>query len=432
MNWLDAIRKGGKTLLGASLLLGLSPAADALAETRRPYYQCPPGYRHLAPSAPYYTTPAQPGETPSLRDDMDRQRRDQRPQDGTQPPDQTLPQDQTQQPSDFTPSPESSGRASLSPGMNTPQLGRLDQANRLNLFDNMVAAPQNRVWFGFQYSSGITTGLGGSDSFVSFFSGLSTSDQAIFNSFLSGFTAEQRQINYRVGAEVLLTHDMSVAVQGQYFSNETDGAFGDDWSNPQIMLKYVLARDCDTILSATLGVTPETSVDQGDFNENTTKIYPGMLYYETLGPSLFTQGGFQFGIPVRGDQITTFDWSVSLGYWLYRDCNLGNSCCCNSGITGIIPQVNLLGKHAVGDATRSNAFGIASDVVGFDPDGFGPAPSFTGTLSVYTEPQDVLDLSVGTLIMLGCDVQVGVGYSFPITGDSTRENEFLSYVNYLF
>jgi hypothetical protein len=439
MTGLDSIRKAGKLLLSASLVLGLCPATNALAETpRRPYYQCPPGYRQTAPAAPYYTAPGQPrqpgqpDQTPSeLREDMQRQQRDE------QQPDQQQqqPQDQAQQPSDFTPSPESSGRASLSPGMNTPQLGRLDQANRLNLFDDMAAAPQNKVWFGFQYSSGITTGLGGSDSFISFFSGLSSAEQAAFGSAVSGFTAEQRQTNYRVGAEVLITCDLSVAVQGQYFANETSGSqFGDDWSNPQIMIKQVLARDFDTVLSATLGITPETSVSPGEFNENTTKLYPGMLYYETLSPDLFTQGGFQFGIPLREDQITTFDWSVSLGYWLYRDCSLQcGRCCSGCGITGIIPQVNLLGKHTVGDDTRANAFGFSSDVSGFDPDGsIGPAPPFTGTLLVYTEPQDVLDLSIGTLIMIGCDVQVGVGYSFPITDDSTRESEFLSYVNYLF
>jgi hypothetical protein len=450
MNWSDPIRKAGKVLLGASLAVGLCPGIDAQAETRRPYYQqCPPGYRQPAPSYPYYTPsqpgmpsqPGQPGQAPTAPSPSDLQqppRPDQTPdqtQTDQRPTDQQTqtPQDQAQQPSDFTPSPEASSQASLSPGMNTPQLGRLDQANRLNLFDNMVAAPLNRVWFGFQYSSGITTGLGVSDSFFTFFSGLTPAEQAAYNTFFDPFRAEQKQINYRVGAEVLLTCDASIAFQAQYFTNETDGNFGDDWSNPQIMAKYVLARDCDTILTATLGLTPQTSIDAGDFDENTTKIYPGMLYYETIDRNWFTQGGFQFGIPVRDDQISTFDWSLSLGYWLYRDCSLNSChCCCSSGmVTGIIPQINLLGKHTVGDDNRNNAFGF--DTFQFvDPDGFGPVPSFTGPLAVYTEPQSVLDLSIGTLIMVGCDMQIGVGYSFPITGDSTRENEFLSYVNYLF
>jgi hypothetical protein len=314
--------------------------------------------------------------------------------------------------------------------MNTPQLGRLDQANRLNLFDNMSAAPTNKVWFGFQYSSGITTGIEPGPEFLHFLDNpiiTPAQRQAILDDF-SGVTRQQKQNNYRVGAEVLLTCQTSLAIQGQYFTNGTEGSeFTDDWSNPQIMLKQVLARDCDTIVTATFGVTPETKVEEGSFNENTTKLYPGLLYYETLSPSLFTQGGFQFGIPVREDQITTFDWSVSLGYYLYRDCN-SHCCCFDQGrVTGIIPQINLLGKHTLGDETRLNAFGIhSSDTV------ITPAGSFTGNVLIYREPQSVLDLSVGTLIEIGCDVQVGVGYSFPITDDSTRENEFLTYVNYLF
>jgi hypothetical protein len=195
--------------------------------------------------------------------------------------------------------------------------------------------------------------------------------------FRDSFFQQERQHNYRVGAEVLLDQCSSFAVQGQYFTNETEGEFNDDWSNPQIMFKRVLARDCDTVLSATLGATLETSVDRGDFDENTTKLYPGMLFYETLSPALFTQGGVQFGIPVREDQITTFDWSFSLGYWLYQDCSLrcGN-CCCNKGqITGVIPQVGVLGKHILGDDERLNAFG------------------FHETLLIYREPTDVIDMT---------------------------------------
>jgi hypothetical protein len=412
MKRLDPTRNAGKLLAGASLMLGLwiGPVDGALA-AERPCYPCPPTYK--SPASPYYSpspTPARPGDAPAppAPGDMgpnmgDPARRQDQPQQ----------QDQAQQPTDLSQSSDSS-RANPSPGMNTPQLGRLDQANRLNLFDNMTAAPQNKVWFGLQYSSGITSGLEAYDAAA----------LAILGSS-NPVLAEQKQINYRVGAEVLLTCETSIAVQGQYFTNEThDGPFGDDFSSPQIMLKHVLARDCDTVLSATLGITPETNVDFGDLDENTTKLYPGVLYYETLSPTLFTQGGFQFGIPVEEDQITTFDWSISLGYWLYQDCSLSHgNCCCNRGqITGIIPQVGLLGKHVLGDDERLNAFGIPS---GTQPIGGAP-------ILIYREPEDVLDLTVGTLIMIGSDVQVGVGYSLPITDDSTRENEFLSYVNYLF
>jgi len=421
MNWMDPIRKAGKVLVGTSLVLSLGPASSVLGAN--PCYQCPPGYRQNGPS-PYYSAPGQPGmtapQTPTPAD-----RSGQGPgmgMDQTQPQAQAQDQNQQQQPSDFTPSPDNSGRASLAPGMNTPQLGRLDQANRLNLFDNMVAQPINKVWFGLQYSSGITTGIQPYDSSL-LTSSLISSDP-LLNGTHGNIFGSQKQINYRAGAEVLVNQDMSIAFQAQYFTNETSGsAFGDDWSNPQFLAKYVLARDCDTILSATLGLTTQTPVQFGDFNENTTKIYPGLLYYETLNRDWFTQGGFQFGIPFRDDQITTFDWSASLGYWLYRDCSYGRCCCCNQGtITGIIPQIGLLGKHVIGDPTRFNAFGIPSS-----GSLFGGPP-----LIIYHEPNDVIDLTAGTLITVGCDWQIGLGYSFPITSQSTRDSEFLSYVNYLF
>lgn len=416
MNRLDPTRNAGKLLAGASLMLGLwiGPTDGALAVDRP--CPCPPTYR--APVSPYYSpspTPARPrpGDAPAppmpgdmgptMTDPSPRQDQTQPQQDQAQQQQQQQQQDQTQQPTDLSQSADSS-RANPSPGMNTPQLGRLDHANRLNLFDNMTAAPQNKLWFGFQYTSGITTGLEQDPFFVG------PVDDSIF--------AQQRQINYRVGAEVLLTCETSVAVQGQYFTNEKDGAFSDDLSNPQIMFKHVLARDCDTILSATFGITPETDVDQGDFDEDTTKLYPGLLFYETLSPTLFTQGGIQFGLPLERDQITTFDWSFSLGYWLYQDCSLSRGhCCCNRGrITGIIPQVGILGKHVLGDERREDAFGFTT--------------SSTGV--IYSEPTDVVDLTLGTLIMVGSDLQFGVGYSLPVTKDETRENEFLSYVNYLF
>jgi hypothetical protein len=110
------------------------------------------------------------------------------------------------------------------------------------------------------------------------------------------------------------------------------------------------------------------------------------------------------------------------GFALLLQEKTADHCCCNRGqITGIIPQVGVLGKHVLGDETRLNAFGIPAGMQ------IGGAP-----ILIYREPQDVLDLTAGTLICLGSDIQVGVGYSFPLTDDEVRDSEFLSYVNYLF
>src|SRR5690606_16846611 len=154
-------------------------------------------------------------------------------------------------------------------------------------------------------------------------------------------------------------------------------------------------------------------------------------------PDVFTQGGFQFGIPTREDQIYTFDWSLSLGFWLYQDPSFNScDCCCSGGlIQGIIPQIGILGKHVIGDNRRQGAFGFQEDAFFTvpDPSGGGTITQFLdGGFLIYSEPTDVVDLTLGTLILVDRDVQVGLGYSIPLTDDRVRKDEFMTYVNYLF
>jgi hypothetical protein len=455
MNRSIACHKRAKTLAHATLALGLwiAPALGALgAEYQRPCpptYRCPPGYYYnqggmpsnqgAMPQAPRIGADGQP--TPSDTSPSDQPGAQNQADAQTQTPQA----DQQQMANDFNAAQASSSRASLSPGADTPQLGRLDASNRLNLFDNMTAAPQSKLWFGYQYTSGIQTGLAVNPAFQSFLSSNPSIDPTSFvrsqqgvdiNSILNS----QRQNVYRVGAEVALYDDFSIAVQGQYYQNlGDDTGFSDDWSQPQILLKYMLARDADTIVSATLGILPETSVDQGDFEDNTTRLYPGMLFYETLSPEVFTQGGFQFGIPTRDDQIYTFDWSLSLGFWLYQDANYNSccDCCCSqSWIQGIIPQIGLLGKHVIGDNTRFGAFGLQESSLVFNSGiggpGGGSSTLLNGGFLVLNEPTDVVDLTVGTLILVDQNVQVGLGYSVPVSDNRVRKDEFISYINYLF
>src|SRR5688500_7534571 len=114
MRCMDSIRKAGQLLAGASLVLGLTTGAQAADRPGRPYYQqqCPPGYS--SPSTPHYTPgPGRPGQpTPAPRPG-DAPRAPMPGDMGPMQPDQAQAQqpDQTQ-PTDFTPSPESSGRAS--------------------------------------------------------------------------------------------------------------------------------------------------------------------------------------------------------------------------------------------------------------------------------------------------------------------------------
>lgn len=444
------------------------------------------------PSQQRDTQPQQPSTTQQAQTQQDQQ---------SQQNQQQQQQQQQQQP-DFTPSPDTSSRASLSPGANTPQLGRNDQINRLNLFDNMSAAPQSRAWVGYQAVAGFNTGLRGTDEFIHFvqprpiferstdtfvdsFGTTIRTDtiREVFRDSPADVDAILRQYTgidttffrynqrlFRVGVEWAPCNCdcFSVSVQGQHVNPEADGP-DEDWTNPQIMLKWAFARDCDTVVSAILGVTPETETDVGEINEPDTKIYPGLLFYEGITDCLFLQGGFQFGIPMHRNEVDTADWSVSLGYWLYRDTYPHHAYCGPPNllrafkITGIIPQINLLGKHTLNNHLIVGPFGlptavpnlstnateVITETVTETPSGIGGGggstvtttvtstptiltQSFPAGLVIYDEPTAVLDFTVGGQIIFANSIQVGLGYSFPITHGEVRDGEFLSNVTYLF
>jgi hypothetical protein len=322
-----------------------------------------------------------------------------------------------------------------------------------------------------QYSSGFDTALQLTDAFAHFLSSnphLNPDDvlrrnQGITRDF---FTYDQRI--YRVGGEWAPKDYFSIAIQGQYYASS--GGFPeaapDDWTNPQLMAKLVLARDCDTVLTGTLGATTETENERGEINEGVSKIYPGFLFYEGLTRDLFLQGGAQAGMPLGGsNEVYTADWSLSLGYWLYRD-----PCPCGPGrhdrphflrafkVTGIIPQINVLGKHTVGNNRIVGPFGFdsfatlittgetTSTFILCDPVTMLPVPGPPITIItpittsailpegfvVYREPRDIVDLTIGGQVLFGNHIQLGLGYSFPLTGESVRQDEFLSTLTFAF
>jgi hypothetical protein len=447
----------------------------------RPGY-CPPGYQpsNAAPDyyqAPHYqtpgTTPQVPGQqVPAAQGMTQPQSSGQATPSTTSPsaqPDATN-QANTQptMQNDFSAAQSSSSRASLSPGADTPQLGRVDSQNRMNIFDTMAAAPQTRVWSTFQYAEGFNTGLRPTDAlqdFLSIYPNFTLDNILALNEGITSNYFTSNESVYRVGGEYALTENFSIAVQGQYIGNSDDDDASDEWTNPQILFKQVLYRDYDTILTGTLGVTPETSSERGDINERATKIYPGLLFYEGLSRNFFLQGGVQTGIPTDHNEIDHTDWSLALSYWLYRDCCPKGEGRCHRPfflrqfhITGIIPQVNILGKHVMGSNQIVGPFGflpVANQVItGYtstrydlcDPVTGLPVPgpgivittpdviafSLPDGFVIYEEPRNVVDLTVGTTILMGDGIQVGVGYSFPLTDDSVRDNELITSLSYVF
>jgi hypothetical protein len=295
----------------------------------------------------------------------------------------------------------------------TSMLGRGDSANRFNLFDNNSAFTRNRVWAGYQHLDSFQTGIG-----------IDPSSQAITNSF-----ARRRDENlYRVGAEVVpfasnaYESRLSLSFQTQYIaSTDTDNS-ADAWGTPEIIIKYALLQGPCCVLSALVGIEPQVSTNLYELHEKTTRVLPGLLFYDALTCRLFLQGGLQFNIAER-DAPSTFDWGLSAGYWLYADESLFNSCpatCSRPTILGIIPQVELYGKDVMSHDT-SNPYDIPAD-----PTVLG------GPLAPYQEPRNVIDFTGGLRVLFGCGLTLSAGGSVPLTGGQARRAEFLTYLSYCF
>jgi len=286
--------------------------------------------------------------------------------------------------------------------------GRGDANNRFNLFDNMAAIPTSRVWAGYQYQDNFKTGVtGGGPGNTNF------------------PLNERRIVNlYRMGVEYAINCNFSIAAQHQYIGSAGTVDNADAWGNPQFMAKYAVINDETSVLSATLGFQPQTSLSTNEIHERTTRFYPGLLFFQGVGDDLFLQGGAQFGISTN-DLAQTFDYAISVGYWLYRADNLdvagrrrqncGYDCCCQERrlITGIIPQAEVLAKHVFANS-RGQAFETTSGTGGFG------------------EGRNAYDVTLGGRVLLGDRLSVGMGYSFPITGAFVRKNEFMTSLNFSF
>jgi hypothetical protein len=382
----------GALLAAAALMLAPQAATAQYRPNCRGYEQYQPCPR-CQPYQPEYA-PHRPGDLPEVpgKEGAKKPREGERPERQPEQPEQPNLQGADTAPSVAQAEGYSSSNSSI--------LGRVDQNNRLNLFDSMSAMPQNRVWATYLPEKRYHTCINVAESLYN-----GVSNQALLHERLS-------QELYRVGAEMIVHPGVSVAVQGQFSNiNGNEGGYDDVFTNPQIMLKAVLACDCCSILSATFGVQPEVGTEDPEhpgINETSTRLYPGLLYFQDLGDGWFMQDGIQFGVPVEDNQITTFDWAISLGNWIYRDpCLDRSSCCCcccqRPTILGVIAQVELFGKHVLGDRRIEDVFGVEG--------------------LVFEEDGTVIDLTAGFQVLCDGGCWVSIAASIPITTGDVKELE---------
>ncbi|NOX53291.1 MAG: HEAT repeat domain-containing protein [Planctomycetes bacterium] len=369
-------------------------------------------------------------------------------------------------------------------------VGRADLSNRFNLFDNMGTAPATRVFFGFQYLQSQNNAVLVTDQHERLFSILATETGRRMFIEYTGFgsgqgtpggggdilvdptdPASQTQLEslylshntggvtrtytrmpntnlYRFGFEYALTLDFSVAMQAQYVMPLDEVEQPEMFSNPLIQLKHVVYRGERSLLSAVFGISPQ--IPQPDFaiTEKTTRLGPGVLGYYEVGERLFTQGGTGFSLPTQSQHIKTWDWALGMGLWVYQHESLkptyeGPEP--DAWVLGIVPQLQVRGKHVIGDNIVRGQFGLSAE----------PPKTAEGTLSpvdatrtiylpqdpstpvtevpiFYNEPRHVVDMSFGTTILFRDNVQLMLGISFPLTGGQARATEFLMTVNRFF
>ena len=365
-------------------------------------------------------------------------------------------------------------------------LGRADTANRFNFFDNMGAVPRSRVFSAYQFAQSQNNAVFGSANLNELFANLITaSGQSAFISFTGfgsglagqplvtpdGSTASNQQLRdlftaansgtgrtedyllfpnsnlYRFGLEYALTPDFSVTMQGQFVAPIGSSEQPADFSNPYFQLKHVLFRDDLTVVSGVVGISPEVPHKSAAIQELTSRINPGFLFLRQSANDdrWFLQGGTGFSIPTRPDQITTWDYGLSVGRFIYRHESLLTGEPTNKFLLGIVPQFEVLGKEIVGSNDVRGAFGLSSSAPQTAPGTFSPVdgsttvylpqdPSraFTQATFIYQEPRHVVDLTMGASILFSRKRTFNMGLSVPVTGGNARALEFLTSFNWGF
>lgn len=368
--------------------------------------------------------------------------------------------------------------------------GRADTANRFNFFDNMGAEPNSRAYCAYQSVVGqnnaiFVTGqneelfsiLGTESgrrafiSFTGFGSGYGNTNSGgdlavdptdpnsaqeledLYLAFNTGrtraFTVAPDTNLYRFGFEYALTMDFSVAMQAQYVTPLGDVEQPDMFSNPLIQLKHVFYRADGTTLSGIFGIQPQIPHPEFAIVEKTSRVLPGLLAYHAIDEDQkwFIQGGTGFNLPTVSSNIKTWDYVLGLGHWLYRhDSVMSRSKPpANKLLLGIIPEVDVIGKHIIGknevtgifdlsaqppqtaDGTRSPVDGTRTIYLPQDP-----SRSVDQVGMIFTEPRHVVDLTFALTLLFRNDIHVTTGLSVPVTGGAARELEFIASFNYGF
>jgi hypothetical protein len=313
-------------------------------------------------------------------------------------------------------------------------LGHLDAQNRLNIFNNYSAQPITHAWYGFAFAADYSVG-------------------EIQDSAALGLTTEEgelpNQVRNRVGFELAVSRNFSVAFQGEHINVTDAEILADSWANPQVSFKRVFYRDKRNIISGVVAMTFEGNVQPQESRECFNSIYPGLIWHHSFGERFFNTG-FQFGLPTGSAGVDTITYMLGYGRFLYRDpCRSRYSqlyggygagscgpCCdgdeCDScganayrcGFFGWLRREVGLPIHTVAWQIEGYGKGVLGDRQYEMPVGDSDllnTPSLT-----INEQQHTFDITTGVTVLYGKGRGANCAASVPVTGDEVYSVAFLA------
>jgi hypothetical protein len=363
-----------------------------------------------------------------------------------------------------------------------PVLGRADSSNRFNIFDNMNATPRSRVWYGYQFVDAQNNAVFTTADTNKLFANLNTPEgrgqfiaftgygrqpgrpavnpndpgakEELKRQFLTATGHRSQDILirpdsslHRFGFEYAFTTDFSVSMMGQYVVPMNAPDQPNSFSNPSIQLKHVLYRSEDSVWSGVFNIQPQISRPEFGIGEDTTRLSPGLLNYQKLSDELFMQNALGFSFPTESHQITTMDYAIGGGYWLYKDASLEpwfQGPKSENWILGVIPQFEVLGKVVLGDNALPGQFGQNGQQARMADGTVSPVDGsrniyfpqtyqlFQNSSLIYREPRATVDLTVGMSLILKNNFVQSTAISVPVTGGNARALELILTLNKYF
>jgi hypothetical protein len=267
---------------------------------------------------------------------------------------------------------------------------------RMKIAENVSPMPQDRLFFSFNHFADSVRSADPGNPLID----LQRYTVGVEKTFHSGLTSLEIRAPITDG----LSSDQSI------FGDNESGEFGDLTITP----KALLSANRTHRLSAGLGIQVPTADDatstgRGEtivVENNAVHLKPFLGLMHTPNSRLFMIAYAQLDIDVSGYDVTsttgatgsfedpTFLYlDIQYGYWLYQSCR-----CCAGGVTGIAPVIEL---H------------YATNLEDFE--------GVPGLINTTADHVDILNLTAGARIRLGCNTFVTVGSAVPLRNEDNRQ-----------